>query len=85
MSRSLSLLLKLFTLVALVGVGCHSCSSQKASRKEAREALETELIHAALQKNQGKISRAAIDLGVSRPTLYELMEKLGIKREKDEA
>jgi len=35
MSKASSSLLKLFTLVALVGVGCHSCSSQKASRKEA--------------------------------------------------
>jgi two-component system NtrC family response regulator len=51
--------------------------------KEAREAIETELVQGALVRNQGKISRAAIELGISRPTLYELMEKLGIKRDKD--
>ena len=28
----------------------------------------------------GKISRAAEDLGISRPTFYELMEKLGLAK-----
>ncbi len=51
--------------------------------KEAREALELMMIQQALQKSQGKISRAAAELGVSRPTLYELMDKLGIKRPED--
>jgi two-component system, NtrC family, response regulator len=35
----------------------------------------------ALRRNQGKISHAAAELGVSRPTLYELMERLGLKNE----
>ena len=52
--------------------------------KEAREALEMELIQQALKRHQGKISPAAVDLGISRPTLYELMEKLGLKRERPE-
>jgi len=51
------------------------------SLKEAREALEREMIEQSLRKNNGNISAAASDLGVSRPTFYELMEKLGIKRE----
>jgi two-component system, NtrC family, response regulator len=49
--------------------------------KEAREALEREMVEQTLRKNSGNISAAAADLGVSRPTLYELMEKLGLKRE----
>jgi two-component system NtrC family response regulator len=49
--------------------------------KEARETLEREMVLSALRRSGGKISGAAIDLGVSRPTLYELMDKLGIKRE----
>lgn len=53
--------------------------------KEAREAVEAEMIQGALQRNQNKISRAAAELGISRPTLYELMDKLGIKRDRDEA
>ena len=49
--------------------------------KEAREAVEREMIERALRKHSGKITNAAIELGISRPTLYELMEKLGIARE----
>jgi two-component system, NtrC family, response regulator len=48
--------------------------------KEAREELEREMVRQALKRNSGKISAAANDLGVSRPTLYELMGKLGIER-----
>jgi two-component system NtrC family response regulator len=49
--------------------------------KEAREALEREMIQKMLRKHSGKIAPAAAELGVSRPTLYELMDKLGLKRE----
>ena len=52
--------------------------------KQARETAEREVILAALQRGGGKISRAAEDLGISRPTLYELMEKLGIERAGEE-
>ena len=48
--------------------------------KEARESAEREVIHKALRKHGGKIAPAASDLGISRPTLYELMDKLGIAR-----
>ena len=46
--------------------------------KEARENVERELVEQALKKYGGRITSAAAELGVSRPTLYELMEKLGI-------
>jgi two-component system NtrC family response regulator len=49
--------------------------------KDAREAVERDLINQALRKHGGKITSAAAELGVSRPTLYELMEKLGIDRQ----
>ena len=49
--------------------------------KEARVALEREMIQKMLRKHGGKIAPAAAELGVSRPTLYELMDKLGLKRE----
>jgi len=55
-------------------------SAPGASLKEARESLEREMIQLALKKHSGKITAAAVDLGVSRPTLYELMDKLGIQR-----
>ena len=49
--------------------------------KEARESVEREMVQRALKRNLGRISSAARELGISRPTLYELMEKLGISRE----
>ena len=48
--------------------------------REARENVERELVEGSLRRNSGKISSAAIELGISRPTLYELLEKLGISR-----
>jgi len=53
---------------------------QGSSLKEARENLEREMVQQALRKHGGKITAAAADLGISRPTLYELMEKLGVRR-----
>jgi two-component system NtrC family response regulator len=49
--------------------------------KEARESLDREMVQEALRRHRGKITPAALELGVSRPTLYELMEKLRIARE----
>jgi two-component system NtrC family response regulator len=49
--------------------------------KEAREGLERELVQEALRRHRGKITAAAAELGISRPTMYELMEKLHIARE----
>src|SRR5256886_1332736 len=59
-----------------------SDSSEGAFRslKEAREAVEREVIQQALERHGGKISRAAEELGISRPTLYELMEKLAMAK-----
>jgi two-component system NtrC family response regulator len=53
-------------------------NSRGATLREAREHLEREIIQQALKRNLGKISPTAIELGVSRPTLYELIEKLKI-------
>jgi two-component system NtrC family response regulator len=38
------------------------------------------MVTMALKKNAGKITAAATELGISRPTFYELMEKLGIQK-----
>ncbi len=51
-----------------------------SSLKDAREALEREMITEALRKHSGNISSAATELGISRPTFYELMEKLGVQK-----
>jgi two-component system NtrC family response regulator len=49
--------------------------------KEARENLEREMVLKALERNDYKVTAAAQELGVSRPTFYELMNKLGISKD----
>ena len=48
--------------------------------KDAREILEKEMILKAIARNENNLTKVASDLGVSRPTLYDLMEKLGIPK-----
>ena len=54
------------------------------SLKEARETLERKMIQHALKKHSGNITAAAIELGISRPTYYELMDKLGVQKSEHE-
>jgi len=53
------------------------------SLKEAREALERDMILQALERNEGHLTRTASELGISRPGLYDLMDRLGIERGKE--
>jgi two-component system NtrC family response regulator len=55
-------------------------AGQNTTLKEAREAVEKEVVENALRRHFGRISSAAVELGISRPTLYETMERLGIAR-----
>lgn len=50
------------------------------SLKEAREEFERDFIIKALMKNKNNLSKTAEELRISRPTLYEMMERLGIDR-----
>ncbi len=47
--------------------------------RTVREAAERQAIVAALARTNGNIAKASDMLGVSRPTLYDLMKKLSIK------
>ena len=49
--------------------------------REARRHAESKAIRIALMKSFGKISRAAELLGVTRPTLYDLLNKYGLSAE----
>jgi two-component system, NtrC family, response regulator len=49
------------------------------SFKDARDMFEKEFITLALRKADHNISEAAKNIGLSRPTLYDLMKKLGIQ------
>jgi two-component system NtrC family response regulator len=48
--------------------------------KAAKEELEREMVQAVLKRHEGKVTAAATELGVSRPTIYELMDRHGIER-----
>jgi two-component system NtrC family response regulator len=43
--------------------------------------VEREVVTHALRRHGGRITAAALELGVSRPTLYELMDRLQIAKE----
>ena len=46
--------------------------------KDARSMIEKEMIAKALSNNEGNIVQAAEQLGVSRPTMYDLMKKYSL-------
>ena len=73
------------TSIGPLDLGCDSephpgpaLGNHQRSLKEAREAIEREMILAALERQAGNVLKAAEDLGISRPTLYDLMKKLAI-------
>jgi two-component system NtrC family response regulator len=49
--------------------------------KEARKNAEVEAIHSALELSQQNISAAAKLLGITRPTLYDMMKKYNLSPE----
>ncbi|MBT1070284.1 PEP-CTERM-box response regulator transcription factor [Pelotalea chapellei] len=51
------------------------------SLREARSRVEIEMIEAAIERNADNIQKAAEELGVSRPTFYDLMKKHGLRKD----
>lgn len=49
--------------------------------REVRQRAESKAIRVVLMKNFGNISRSAEQLGVTRPTLYDLLNKYGLSAE----
>ena len=49
--------------------------------KEARDIVEKEMITRSLARHNLNLTRVASELGISRPTLYEFMDRLGVKRD----
>jgi len=50
--------------------------------REVRQHAETRAIRVALTKSYGNISKAAEMLGITRPTLYDLLSKYGLSAER---
>jgi two-component system NtrC family response regulator len=61
-----------------LGVGSATVTSN-VNLKFAKKAMEEDFVKKALSSNNGIVSRAARDLGISRVNLYELMNKYGIQ------
>src|SRR6185295_6822745 len=55
-----------------------SVPSEGLTLRAAREAVERDLVKKALARHNGNVTRAAVELGISRPTLHELITRLGI-------
>jgi two-component system NtrC family response regulator len=53
-------------------------AAERLSLREARNRVERQVVVDALTRTRGNVSRAATELGVSRPTLHGLLEKHGI-------
>jgi DNA-binding NtrC family response regulator len=51
--------------------------------EEAREAVDRKMVAEALERHSNKVAVAAAELGVNRQALYDLMNKLGVSREKE--
>ena len=52
--------------------------------KSSRDHREKELVRLAMEKAEGNVTRAASSLGVSRPTLYQLLARYGLKKKSAE-
>lgn len=50
----------------------------------SRDSREKDLVRLAMEKSQGNVSKAAAELGISRPTLYQLLARYGLKKPKVE-
>jgi len=61
-----------------------AAASDAATLKASRDHREKELVRLAMEKAEGNVTRAASYLGVSRPTLYQLLDRYGIKKKSED-
>lgn len=66
-----------------LGLDRSNTQAQLMSLEDARAAAERTMIRRALAQSRNQISRAALLLGVSRVTLYRLIEKYNIRTDMD--
>ncbi|WP_405230241.1 PEP-CTERM-box response regulator transcription factor [Lentisalinibacter sediminis] len=61
-----------------MGLGDKVGAQQTLNLREVRQEAETKAIRLALIQTYGNISRSAELLGITRPTLYDLLDKYGL-------
>jgi two-component system NtrC family response regulator len=61
-----------------LGISAGDAELESLNLRVVRDRAESKAIRVALMKNFGNISRAAEQLGVTRPTLYDLLSKHGL-------
>ena len=64
-----------------LGLAGQDAEEETLNLREVRQHAESKAIRKALMKNFGNISRTAELLGVTRPTLYDLLSKYGLSAE----
>lgn len=57
-----------------------SFEEEASTLRALRDSREKELVRRAMEKAGGNVSRASAELGVSRPTLYQLLARYGLKK-----
>ena len=57
---------------------------EASTLRASRDSREKDLVRLAWEKAEGNVSRAAAELGISRPTLYQLLTRYGLKKQRSE-
>ena len=68
--------------ISTANLALHDSSSveqESPTLRVARDLRERELVQWALEKANGNVSKAAVELGISRPTLYQLLARYGLR------
>ena len=63
-----------------LGLPAVSDADQHLNLRQVRDDAERYAIQRALARANGNLSKSAELLGISRPTLYELLDKLGLRQ-----
>jgi two-component system NtrC family response regulator len=70
-----------FVTAADLGITAGEVEEESLNLRTVRQQAESKVIRVALTRSYGNISKAAEMLGVTRPTLYDLLNKYGMSAE----